>query len=76
MPGDTILVKRDENRAERWDRTSLAEYLGDTPGRVIKETRHNDGSVTTVTHYEVPWQTLTTKETRWTRVLVTETAIP
>ena len=69
---DTILVKRDENRAEQWDRASLAEYLGDTPGRIIKTTQHGDGTVTTVTHYEVPWQTLITKEARWTRVLVTE----
>lgn len=71
---DTILVKLNENRAEQWDRDCLQEYLGDTEGRVVKNTRHNDGTVTTVTHYEVPWQTLITKETRYTRVLVTERA--
>lgn len=69
-----ILVKRDESRAKRWDRDSLTEYLGDTPGRVIKQIRHDDGTTTTVTHYEVHWQTLVTKEDRWTRVLVTERA--
>lgn len=69
---DTVLVKRDETRAEQWDRASLDEYLGDTPGKVVKTIAHSDGTVTTVTHYEVPWQTLVTKETRWTRVLVTE----
>jgi len=71
---DTVLVKRDENRAEQWDRDCLREYLGDTEGRVVKTTQHNDGTLTTVTHYEVPWQTLITKETRYTRVLVTERA--
>lgn len=69
---DTVLVKRDDNRAEQWDRGALAEYLGDTPGRVIKTVQHSDGTVTTVTHYEVSWQTLITKEDRATRVLVTE----
>lgn len=69
---DTVLVKRDESRAERWDLVSLREYIADTPGKVVRQTRHSDGTVTTVTHYEVHWQTLITHEDQWTRVLVTE----
>jgi len=68
---DTVLVKRDDNRAEQWDRAALQEYLGRTEGRVIKRMKHGDGTVTEVTHYDVPWTTMAGLE-RWTRVLVTE----
>jgi hypothetical protein len=68
---DTVLVKRDDNRAEQWDRAALQEYLGSTEGRVVKRTQHDDGTVTEITQYDVPWTTMTGVE-RWTSVLVTE----
>ena len=68
---DTVRVKRDGNLAEQWTRDALRDYLGDAAGRVAKRTQHNDGTVTEVTHYDVPWTTMTGVE-RWTSVLVTE----
>ena len=68
---DTVRVKRDGNLAEQWDRDALREYLGNAAGRVVKRTQHTDGTVTEVTHYDVPWTTMTGVE-RWTSVLVTE----
>jgi len=68
---DTVLVKRDDNRAEQWERSALRDYLGNTAGRVVKRTQHDDGTVTEVTHYDVPWTTMSGLE-RWTSVHVTE----
>ena len=68
---DTVRVRRDGNLAEQWNRDALRDYLGNAAGRVVKRTQHNDGTVTEVTHYDVPWTTMTGVE-RWTSVLVTE----
>jgi hypothetical protein len=68
---DTVRVKRDGNLAEQWNRDALRDYLGNAAGRVVKRTQHNDGTVTEVTHYDVPWTTMTGVE-RWTSVPVTE----
>ena len=68
---DTVRVRRDGNLAEQWNRDALRDYLGNAAGRVVKRTQHNDGTITEVTHYDVPWTTMTGVE-RWTSVLVTE----